>query len=86
MCYPYFDAKEIAMNGKQRKNAQPTRSRRTPARRPRLAKYDPTTQPIWEVAEEIAATVPDSEWAKVPRDLAKNLHHYLHGAPKEEDE
>jgi hypothetical protein len=42
-------------------------------------------RPIWEVIEEVGAQVPDSEWAKVPRDLAKNLDHYLYGAPKQEE-
>ena len=46
----------------------------------------PSSKPIWEVALEIGASVPEQEWAKVPTDLAKNLHHYLHGAPKESDE
>ena len=46
----------------------------------------PSAKPIWEVALEIGARVPAEEWAKVPTDLAKNLHHYLHGAPKESDE
>jgi len=46
----------------------------------------PSSKPIWEVALEIGARVPEEEWAKVPTDLAKNLHHYLHGAPKESDE
>lgn len=42
-------------------------------------------RPIWEVLIELGATVPDSEWAKVPTDLAKNLDHYLYGAPKQEE-
>jgi hypothetical protein len=46
----------------------------------------PSSKPIWEVVLEIGASVPEQEWAKVPTDLAKNLHHYLHGAPKESDE
>jgi hypothetical protein len=46
----------------------------------------PSSKPIWEVALEIGAKVPEEEWANVPTDLAKNLHHYLHGAPKESDE
>jgi len=45
-----------------------------------------SSKPIWEVALEIGASVPEQEWAKVPTDLAKNLHHYLYGAPKESDE
>ena len=69
---------------------RPTKVRRRPtkqaaARRPRFPRYDPTAKPIWEIAEEIAATVPDSEWAKVPPDLSKNVDHYLYGAPKEEE-
>jgi hypothetical protein len=46
----------------------------------------PSSKPIWEVALEIGASVPEEEWAKLPSDLAKNLHHYLHGAPKESDQ
>lgn len=41
--------------------------------------------PIWEIAAEIAAQISDEDWAKVPRDLAKNVDHYLYGAPKKED-
>ncbi len=48
------------------------------------AKYVSGTKPIWEVAAEISARVPAEEWAKLPKDGAKNLHHYLYGAPKEE--
>lgn len=40
--------------------------------------------PIWEIAAEIAGTVPDGEWQRLPADLSKNLDHYLYGAPKEE--
>ena len=43
--------------------------------RPRLPKYDPTATPIWDSVREFAAEVPDSEWRKVPPNLAKNLHH-----------
>jgi len=37
-------------------------------------------KPIWEIALEIGSSVPESEWAKVPKDLAENLDHYLYGA------
>ena len=30
----------------------------------------------------IAQDVPDEEWERVPRDLAKNLDHYLYGTSK----
>ncbi len=46
--------------------------------------YIPSTKPIWEIAQEISARVPREEWAKLPKDGAKNLHHYLYGAPKKE--
>lgn len=47
--------------------------------------YDPTVPPIWETVVAIGASVPEEEWEKVPRDLSKNLDHYLYGAPKEEE-
>jgi hypothetical protein len=39
-------------------------------------------RPIWEVAAEIAASIPESDWAKLPTDLSSNIDHYLYGAPK----
>lgn len=38
-----------------------------------------------ELADELTADVPDSEWDKVPTDLVRNLDHYLYGAPKEDE-
>jgi hypothetical protein len=46
--------------------------------------YDPTAKPIWQIALELGATVPDEEWAKVPPDLSVNLDHYLYGVPKKD--
>jgi hypothetical protein len=37
---------------------------------------NPTPQPIWEIVQEIGATVPESEWEKVPKDLSKNFDLY----------
>ncbi|MEY2979363.1 MAG: hypothetical protein RLZZ435_3502, partial [Cyanobacteriota bacterium] len=34
---------------------------------------------------EIHAEVPWSEWEKLPEDMAKNVDHYLYGAPKVEE-
>lgn len=48
---------------------------------PRKAK----SRPIWEVIVEIGASVPPEEWDKVPRDLSKNLKHYLYGSPRREE-
>ncbi|MFM6205243.1 hypothetical protein [Planktothrix sp.] len=38
--------------------------------------YDPTAKPIWEIAVEIGANIPESEWEKVPSDLSKNFDLY----------
>ncbi len=37
---------------------------------------NPTPQPIWEILQEIGATVPESEWEKVPNDWSKNFDLY----------
>ena len=48
-----------------------------------MAAYDETANPIWKIAVEIGASVPEEEWAKIPTDVSKNIDHYLYGAPKE---
>ena len=45
-------------------------------------RYDATARPIEEVLAEIAATVPDEEWDRLPPDLTDNLDHYIYGTPK----
>jgi len=67
------------------KKTRPIAKRRTKARKPRFPKYDPAAKPIWEVLVELGASVPESEWGKVPEDLSINFHHYHHGAPKEKE-
>lgn len=42
----------------------------------------PDYKPIWEVAREIFADVPDEEWAKLPVDGAEQHDHYIYGTPK----
>lgn len=37
---------------------------------------------IVDAFSAIASEVPESEWERVPRDLSKNLDHYLYGAKK----
>jgi type I restriction enzyme, S subunit len=39
-------------------------------------KYDPNAIPIWELAAQISAKVPDEEWAKVPSDLSQRFDYY----------
>ncbi|MEY3869318.1 MAG: hypothetical protein RLZZ338_3209 [Cyanobacteriota bacterium] len=38
--------------------------------------YDSMVKPIWEVAVDIGENIPESEWAKVPKDLSKNFDFY----------
>jgi len=38
--------------------------------------------PVWQLATELGERVSEDVWANVPRDLSKNLDHYLHGSPK----
>ncbi len=42
-------------------------------------------RPIWERVVDISAQVPPEEWAKLPKDLSKNVDHYLYGSPKEDE-
>ena len=49
-------------------------------------KYDPKARPIWEIAAEISAQIPDSEWRKVPTDLAKHFDKYQTETATEDNE
>ena len=42
-------------------------------------------KPLWEVIADIARSVPDEEWAKIPSDASYQLDHYLYGTPKKPD-
>lgn len=39
-------------------------------------------RPIWEIVEEVNASLPPDTWDNVPADGSINLDHYLYGAPK----
>jgi hypothetical protein len=45
----------------------------------------PTLPPFLQFIEEISAQVPKGEWEKLPKDLSKNIDHYLYGSPKDEE-
>ncbi|MCH8164767.1 MAG: hypothetical protein IH889_04090, partial [Planctomycetes bacterium] len=45
--------------------------------------FDSRAPAIEDVLTEIAAEVPDSEWAKLPEDLTDQLDHYLYGTPRQ---
>lgn len=38
--------------------------------------------PIWEVIAALGRSVPPEELERLPTDLARNVDHYLYGAPK----
>jgi Arc/MetJ-type ribon-helix-helix transcriptional regulator len=46
------------------------------------AEAAPKHKPIWEEFEDIAASIPDEEWAKLPVDGAEQHDHYIYGTPK----
>ncbi len=46
------------------------------------AEATPNYKPIWEVAAEIRKSIPAEEWAKLPKDGAEQLDHYIYGSPK----
>ncbi|MBW4691266.1 MAG: hypothetical protein KME27_05810 [Lyngbya sp. HA4199-MV5] len=43
------------------------------------------SRPIWERVADISAQVSPEEWAKLPKDLSKNVDHYLYGSPKQDE-
>lgn len=40
---------------------------------------------IWEILDELGKAIPESEIAKLPKDLAENLDHYLYGHSKNKE-
>jgi len=52
------------------------------AGRDTVAEVPPAHKPIWEVAEEIRKRIPAEEWAKLPKDGAEQLDHYIYGSAK----
>ena len=46
--------------------------------------YDPDAPSIPELFRKIRESVPESAWADLPTDGAKNYKHYLYGHPKED--
>jgi hypothetical protein len=45
--------------------------------------FNAKARPVWEVVAELGSQIPAKEWEKVPADAARNLEHYLYGAPKD---
>lgn len=45
----------------------------------------PRLPPFLQYVEAISAQVPREEWEKLPKDLSKNIDHYLYGVPKDQE-
>ena len=41
-----------------------------------------TVRPIWEVFDDIIKTIPEEEFAKLPKDGAEQHDHYIYGLSK----
>ena len=41
-----------------------------------------TQKPIWEIAADLRASIPEEEWAKLPVDGAEQHDHYIYGTAK----
>jgi Arc/MetJ-type ribon-helix-helix transcriptional regulator len=57
------------------------------AKQPAASRPDATRagKPIWEVFQEISASVPDEVWESLPTDLSEQHDHYIYGTPKRTD-
>jgi hypothetical protein len=49
------------------------------------SQQSPSLPSFLQFVDEISAQIPNEEWEKLPKDLSKNLDHYLYGAPKDEE-
>lgn len=46
--------------------------------------YDEKAKPVWELISDVGMQVPEEEWEQIPKDLSKELDHYLYGSPRSE--
>ena len=61
------------------------RQRETGAATPPPDDQEPAAEvrkPIWEKFQEIAASIPQEVWDKIPADSSEQLDHYLYGTPR----
>jgi hypothetical protein len=60
---------------------KPTKRKPAPSRKRAPKKSQPS---IWDEIAALGRKIPPDELALFPKDGARNLHHYLHGAPKQD--
>jgi hypothetical protein len=39
---------------------------------------------FWDGIAELGHSLPREEWARIPRDAARNLDHYIDGSPRQD--
>ncbi|MDP9239008.1 MAG: hypothetical protein M3P30_16705 [Chloroflexota bacterium] len=66
------------MTLKRTSRKQPVSGRRTPGKHPM------PDRSFWDGIAELGRSLPGEEWAKIPRDAARNLDHYLDGTPRQD--
>jgi Arc/MetJ-type ribon-helix-helix transcriptional regulator len=76
----HFASLDAAMTEAARLLLQQLEQRQAPE--PPPTAEPPAHKPIWEVAEELAASIPPEEWDKLPVDGAAQHDHYIYGTPK----
>jgi len=74
---------EIGRKGGRSKKVS-AEQRRVNARRAALGRWRKISnlKPIWEVAADLVAGIPEAELRELPVDGARQLDHYLYGTPK----
>ena len=70
------EAASLLLQGLKQDQTQAKQAVASPAR------AAPKHKPIWEEFEEITASIPHEEWAKLPVDGAEQHDHYIYGTPK----
>lgn len=72
---------------KQKKTGRVLRGRPGPKRTPGGepdARLEVVEESILDMISRISQEVPESDWARLPTDLSKNVDHYLYGTKKKE--
>jgi len=65
---------ESLISKKQIPQTKPEMLQKTPTSD--VMTYDSNALPIWELAAQLSAQVPDDEWKKLPKDLAQKFDYY----------
>jgi Arc/MetJ-type ribon-helix-helix transcriptional regulator len=83
----YFASMDDAMTEAARLLLQRLDQRQPPPNPPETSQEAAAQErkPIWEVFQELSASVPDEVWDALPTDLSSEHDHYIYGTPKRND-